>query len=155
MVTLFSPIRTANPELSRVQDQVVGTLNPIARAVGATPIGGAPLPGWIRGQPVGGVTPIGSGFQPLSYYIDTVSLRVELGGGFTTAGGLVAGDFFMQLPAGARPAFNRAFCGTALVGGVPVPVSFGVRSDGGCAAFVALAAGDSLIIDGASFRVEQ
>ena len=105
----FGRLYGADPQQSRVQDNVQSVLGPLAKAVQNTPIMGAAPPAWIRPSLLNGFT-AGAPFPLPAYHRDCLGyVHVK---GFVTnfTGAPIAGstDAFV-LPPGYRPNEVRSF----------------------------------------------
>jgi hypothetical protein len=104
----FSVLRdAANPLNARVQDNINQVLGPLAKAVMATPIMGAPPPPWIRPDLRADFVPTAN-FAVPGYFKDCLGF-VHLKGSVTTAAGAGIGTVIFQLPMGYRPAEYQRF----------------------------------------------
>lgn len=110
----FLKVRSSDADPSRVQDNVNQTLQPIATALNATPIMGAPPPSWVRPALVGGFTNVGGAQALLAYHRDALGY-VHLKGALTNTAGCAANTVITDLPAGYRPSelLRFAVAGTA------------------------------------------
>lgn len=100
--TRFSKLRSATqPELSRAQDAVARTLEPLAGAVGRTPIMGAPPPPWLSpAQMLADFAAVAA--RPPRYHKDALGY-VHGKGAVSTAAGQAAGTPIFLLPQGYLP----------------------------------------------------
>lgn len=103
------------PLLSRTQDATAAVLNPLAEAVGATPIMGAPPPPWILPDIVNGYAQAAAP-QPLcAFHADAlgyVHAKISL----THAAGAAAGTAALVFPKGARPSETLTLSGNDAAG---------------------------------------
>jgi hypothetical protein len=93
---------------SRAQDNIAGTLDPVARALAATPIMGAPAPTWIQPSLLGDLTNLGGGNATAGYHKNALGY-VWMKGVITSAAGLAGGTQLLQLDMGYRPSETILF----------------------------------------------
>lgn len=98
----------ANPLLSRTQDSVGAVLDPLAKAVGATPIMGAPPPPWIRPDIISTsgyaqATPTAAAPVPITAYHKDALGYVHGKVALLTAAGAGANTVPFNIAAGWRP----------------------------------------------------
>lgn len=90
---------------SRVQDNINATLRPLAEAIGATPIMGAPPPAWIAPSLVNGFANQGLGFAVAGYHKDALGYVHAKGVILdSTAAGIAANTAAFTFGKGYRPA---------------------------------------------------
>lgn len=116
MPSRFPVLRGADPQQSRLQDSIQNVLQPVAEALQATPIMGAPPPAWIYATPINGfATPASAAFSRLGYHRDALGyVHVQMSA--THAGGTAALSTIFNLPAGYRPLSTLPFAGMAAAG---------------------------------------
>jgi len=132
---------------ARTTDNVSAVLNPLAAAVGATPIMGAAPPSWIRPDPVAGFVQltsiaVGFGVQQTAYHRDALGytwLKVAL----TTAAGSAPNAPLFTLISGYRPEEDTAL--TAFNGTTGAVSPLGVARSGVVSSLAALGAGESIV----------
>lgn len=136
--TRFLRLREASqPVAARTQDNVGATLDPLARAVGATPIMGAPPPHWVTLQPLNGFAQTGGTQKAMAYQRDALGY-VWTAGSFTSVAGAAAAVVAWSYPKGLRPGAVVHFA----VKGTAGTVQFiSVSPNGDAAIEVAVAAG--------------
>lgn len=148
----FNVLRETGDALaSRLQDNIAGVLTPVARAVMATPIMGAPPPPWVAANLLNAwvnINPTNSLYPPAAYHRDAlgyVHLR-----GYIVNGTLNA--TVLTLPAAYRPAYRMTFV-AASFGGAGFSV-IEVRADGDV--FCTEPVGTTnLVLDSVYFLAEQ
>lgn len=105
----FTSLRDAdNPLNARTQDNINQVLQPLARAVMATPIMGAPPPPWIQPDLLADFVPTAN-FATPGYFRDALGF-VHVKGSVTTAAGAGVGTAIFLFPQGYRPAAYQRFC---------------------------------------------
>lgn len=90
-----------NTHSSRVQDNINATLEPLSRALNATPIMGGSTPVWVKPNLTADFVVITGQAQP-GYHRDALSYA-HLKGTVSTAAGKAAGSTIFTLPDGYRP----------------------------------------------------
>lgn len=115
----FARIRTLNPELDRLQDNIAAVLDSLAHSVQITPIGGAPPPAWIRFDILPGWADLDAGNELSHYHIDALNY-VHIEAAFKNVSGGALATTVATLPKGFRPA-----------GTIDVPVSTGAGAVNG------------------------
>ena len=99
----FLKLRSGDDERgTRTQDNISGTLAPIATALNATPIMGAPAPPWIPPDLKADFVNYAQGYAIAGYHRDALGY-VWGKGKVTSATGQVAGTVMFTLDAGYRP----------------------------------------------------
>lgn len=94
---------------TRAQDNINASLEPIAKALNATPIMGAPPPSWIRPSVLtGGFSNFGGGFAVVAFHKDALGY-VHVKGFTTSVAGSAAFSVIFTLPQGYRPSEVRRF----------------------------------------------
>ncbi len=127
--------------MSRVQDNISATLNPVASALQATPIMGAPPPPWVRPDILNGFSQTASPQPVCAFHLDALDyVHVKLA--LTHAAGTAAGTSAFILPLGFRPLETLTFMGTDATG---VSTSVTVDNAGNVANFNLMAAGDQIL----------
>ena len=107
--SLFPVLRGPDAQQSRVQDNVQGVLGPIASALQATPIMGAPAPAWILPELLNGYSNSAlAGATSVSFNRDCLGYVHIKGGALSAAGTGILTQIFV-LPMGCRPNSNRVF----------------------------------------------
>lgn len=134
---------------SRTQDNIAGTLTPIASALNATPIMGAAAPAWIAPDLVADFANYGSGFAVAGYHKDCLGY-VHGKGKITSAAGVAIGFVMLILPTGYRPSETLTFA----VEGSGAFQSIRVAPNGEVSPAIAVAAGGTVDLD-FSFLAEQ
>lgn len=100
--TQFPRLR-GGPELTtRAQDNINSTLGPLAEALNATPIMGAPPPAWLRPSLLNGFVDRGTTNEASGYHKDALGY-VWLTGVITHATGVAGGTLLLVMPLGYRP----------------------------------------------------
>ena len=99
---------SGNTHSSRVQDSIDTVLRPVASAVNATPIGGAPPPAWVRPVLVAPWLDFGGEFAVSAYHKDALGYVHLKGVVMNTSGGAVS-SVVTVLPPGFRPAATNRF----------------------------------------------
>lgn len=122
---------------TRAQDNIAGTLEPIAKALNATPIMGAPPPAWIPMSLVGGFAFTGLGQVMPEYSKDALGY-VWVRGAIVNAAGCAVNTVFTTFPIGYRPSYSAHF---AIKGNAATAQFVGVDSNGNAYVEVAVAAG--------------
>ncbi len=97
----FLQLRTEEHS-SRVQDNINATLRPLAQAVGATPIMGAPPPAWISPNLLADFVNVGGGSATAGYHRDALGY-VHIKGLVSTAAGTAANTTIFTIAMGYRP----------------------------------------------------
>ncbi len=106
--TVFPKLR-GGPELTtRAQDSVDIVLRPLAQAVGATPIMGAPAPPWLAPGLQNGFINLTAGFVPAGYHRDALGY-VWARAVLQSTPGAAAGTTLFELDPGYRPLFSLLF----------------------------------------------
>lgn len=126
---------------ARTTDNVSAVLNPLAEAVGNTPIMGAPPPAWVRPSLLADFTQVTT-LQLTSYHRDALGyvwLRIAL----STAAGALAQAQLFELPLGYRPDGDMAAPG--LNGTTGAANAIIVEQSGEVRTGAALAAGESVV----------
>lgn len=95
----FPKLRGGSAEVSRAQDNIGGTLTPIAQALAKTPIMGS-QPTWISFPKDAAFTDTSG--QPSAYFVDALSM-VQTKGSLTTSAGVAANATIGTMPSGCRP----------------------------------------------------
>jgi hypothetical protein len=149
----FTIIRTADTDLSRVQDNIARALNPVLTAVANTPILGAPAPPKVTAQlvAVSGWFVNGIGFGAPSYQRDALGY-VHLSGMATNTPGCGANVVAFVLPIGLRP---RAMLAFAVEGTSHTFQAIHIDPGGNVYPAIAVAAGGFVPFDGITFLAEQ
>jgi hypothetical protein len=130
------------PQQSRVQDGIQGTLGPLAQALNSTPIMGA-APVWIPVELDPAFTNFGGAFATAAYYKDSL-MRVWVKGVLFSAAGVAAAATVTTLPFGYRPAQTQR----KAVEGNGATVQFvSIAQTGVCTVEKLIAAGGTLDID--------
>ena len=109
----------------RIQDNISNYVMPVVDAVNATPIMGAPPPGWIKPSLPFGITYLYSGEQlaGTGYFKDALGfVWCNLALQNTSGGAWAAGTQLVQFPVGYRPASPMSFAVSAQTGCDPVDV---------------------------------
>lgn len=143
-------IRTESAELSRVQDNVARSLNPVLSAVAATPIMGAKPPPWQIAQLQNGFTAWGSGFAAPAYMLDALGF-VHVRGLAKTVAGAISGTVVLVLPVGMRPSASLTWAANS---GTGSHVSMLLHVDGSMFIGTNLGAGDGVAVN-FDFLAEQ
>ena len=149
---VFTKLLGENELSSRVQQAIDSTLRPLAAAVGATPIMGAPAPAWRATDLLNGWTNLNAtnaAFPPLGYHKDALGY-VHL------RGYLVAGTLNVScavLPPMYRPAFRLTFPGYVF-NGASTTGDIEVREDGNIVLLVP-ALTTNVALDSITFLAEQ
>lgn len=103
--TVFARLRSG-AELSRVQDQVASVVNPVAQAVGTTPMLGAAPPAWLPADLLNGFTWVGGTTAQPSSHLDALRYVHTRGFAINNTGGLLTGVPVLRLPSGSWPAVD-------------------------------------------------
>lgn len=150
--SVFSKLLGDSEATSRIQQSIDATLRPVAAALAATPIMGAPAPPWLALDLLGGWTNLNVTnklFPPAGHHKDAlgyVHLR-----GYLVAGTLnVAGA---KLPGGYRPAYRLTFP-AYVFNGASVTGDIEVRADGNIMLLVP-AGTTNVALDSIIFLAEQ
>lgn len=135
--TQFQKLR-GEGQPARTQDNVGAVLNPLAQAVGKTPIMGAPPPPWIRAALLNGFAELDSPYPPTSFHRDAlgyVHARVSI----QHAAGAATVDV-MEFPQGYRPDSSMLVTGSD---GAGVFFEFTLDESGVLQNITTFAAGDA------------
>lgn len=135
---------------TRAQDNVAAVLDPLAEAVGNTPIMGAAPPAWIRPDLTGGYSQTAAP-QPITAFHKDALGYVHVKVGLTHAAGTAAGTTAFTFPAGYRPSETLTFAGSDAVG---LLVAMTLTMAGVFANLAVLAAGDQVRLN-FTFLAEQ
>jgi hypothetical protein len=145
----FPKLRTEEHS-SRVQDNIDGTLGPIAEALNATPIMGADPPAWIRPNLLNDFVNVGGGNALVAYHKDALGY-VHVKGVVTHVAGVGAGTSLFAFAMGYRPSEELLF---AVYGTGATAQFLSVSADSNVYNQVAVAAG-GIIGFTLSFLAEQ
>jgi len=145
----LNTLRGVDPTQTRAHDQAANLLNPIASALGKTPILGAPPPPWVRLTPGTGLSGVVTSTEDLSpaYHVDALGY-VHLSGGVTSAVGVGALTVAFTLPPEARPTKTRPLVG---FGNGGAPAGYTVGPTGAVTMYAALGPGQTTYFDGIIF----
>jgi hypothetical protein len=135
---------------SRVQDNIDATLGPIAKALNATPIMGAPPPAWIRPDLAAGFADFGAPYAAVAYHRDALGY-VHVKGLVTSAAGVGAFSTVFTLPIGYRPIERHRYASEGTAGTFQ---ALQLGTDGAIMNVVAVAAGGYASIE-FTFLAEQ
>jgi len=148
---MLTNLRGPDPNANRQTDAISRLVEPVAKAVMATPIMGANPPAWIRPPLQSGFLDFGAGWAPMRYHRDAL--------GYVHAQGFVANSIGVLIPGastiarfaiGYRPALNLDFVCDSTAGFASVLL----YSDGRLVNAQAVGAGWSLAFN-FSFLAEQ
>jgi len=142
-------LRGKDPGANRQTDAISRLVEPVAKAVMATPIMGSPPPAWIRPPLESGFFDAGGGQSPMRYHRDVLGY-VHVHGYVTAAGGAPAGTVVTTMPPGYRPDLEYGFVVNSSIGFNVV----GLPASGRMYVVYALAPGQSLVIS-FSYLAEQ
>lgn len=146
---MLTNLRGSDPGANRQTDAISRLVEPVAKAVMATPIMGAKPPAWIRPPLQSGFADTGAPWAPARYHRDALGY-VHVQGYVTNAAGTGATSTIFTFSSGYRPALDLAF--TANVSGAFAVVA--VRSTGVFFAYPVIAAGAGMTFT-FSFLAEQ
>jgi len=144
---MLTNLRGPDPNANRQTDAISRLVEPVCKAVMATPIMGAKPPAWIRPPLENGFIDL-SGWVPARYHKDALGY-VHVQAAVTSPGGAAAGSTVFTLPVGARP--GLAMLVSAYIA---APGAVGVYPQGNVATIGVIAAGQSLQFS-FSFLAEQ
>jgi hypothetical protein len=148
--TVFPRLRSdEQPQQSRVQDGIQGTLGPLAQALNATPIMGS-APVWIPVDLDPAFANFGGAFATAAYYKDSL-MRLWAKGVLVTAAGVAPAATVATLPFGFRPAQTQR---KAVEGNGGTAQFISIAPTGICTVELVVAAGGTVDFD-FSFLVEQ
>ena len=136
----FLKLRGIDATQTRTQDNINGTLAPVAAALGATPIMGAPPPAWIRPDILNGYGQLAAPLPLCAYHKDAlgyVHTKIAL----DHAAGAVAGTVAFVYGSGYRPSETLTFSGCDAAG---VLMAMTLDSAGNLSNLAALAAADTV-----------
>jgi hypothetical protein len=145
---MLTNLRGPDQGANRQTDAISRLVEPVAKAVMATPIMGAKPPAWIRPPLQNGFVDTGQPLAPARYHRDVLGY-VHVQGHITSPAGVGAGAEIATLPSGFRPAFGLVFAAKAAAFDVVRLSTAGVMSIGS-----ALAAGAAITFS-FSFLAEQ
>lgn len=101
-------LRGQDPGANRQTDTIARLVEPVAKAVMATPIMGAKPPAWIRPPLQSGFRDRGGGYVPVRYHRDALGY-VHVQGYVTSPAGAAGGAPIATLPPGFRPDYGLGF----------------------------------------------
>ncbi len=104
----FPKLRGESPKPGQTQDNVSTQLQPIAKALSATPIMGAPPPDWIKPDLANGYSNTAGGFDVAGYHKDALGY-VHIKGSLTHVAGTAAATTAFTLPKSYRPLLTQRF----------------------------------------------
>ncbi len=136
----FIKLRGGDPAASRTQDNISAQMQPVATALAATPIMGAPPPNWIAPTLVGGFANTGGALAIAGFHKDALGY-VHMKGALTNAAGTAAATIIFTLPIGYRPAATQRFSVRGFAGAVQ---AVSITSVGLVSNDLVLAAGDTI-----------
>jgi hypothetical protein len=149
----FTIIRTADTDLSRVQDNIARAVNPVLTAVANTPIMGAAPPPWQVPTLQNGFTQTGVTFAIPAFHKDALGYVHGKGKAHSTAGAAASTTIY-ALPAGYRPNRERCFAQESWTGAAHAFASVHVTPDGRVFPSDAIAANGDIDVE-FSFLAEQ
>lgn len=144
------PKLTGEGHDSRTQDNVSATLTPLARAISATPIMGAPAPSWIAPDLLNGFTNIGGAFSACGYHKDALGY-VHVRGVLSHTAGTGTFTNILRLPLDYRTSGAQRF---PVEGNLSTYQAVQVNADGNLQNVLAIAAGGYIGLS-FSFLAEQ
>lgn len=103
-------LRGRDPGANRQTDAISRLVEPVAKAVMATPIMGAKPPAWIQADIGALFAPLAGGVFPAPRYHRDVLGYVHVQGCLLTALGAAAFSQVLVLPIGYRPGFRIVLC---------------------------------------------
>lgn len=145
----FPKLRGSDEQASRAQDNISQQLQPIAKALSATPIMGASAPSWIAPSLLNGFANT-SGFAAAGFHRDALGY-FHGKGVLTNAAGVAAGSTIYVAPSGYRPRETQRFSVRGAAGTVQAVT---VTPAGLVSNDLVLAAGDTIDL-AFSFLTEQ
>lgn len=122
----------AQPQQSRVQDNLTALLTPISTALGATPILGAAPPAWISLDVASALVSFvaGSSFLRPSYHVDALRYCHHKGNLTDAGAGTPQGTVLFRLPQEIWPAYTGYYPAWS-GGGAALPWSAFIITPGG------------------------
>lgn len=142
-------LRGKDPGANRQTDAISRLVEPVAKAVMATPIMGAKPPAWIRPPLESGFVDRGFGRTPVRYHRDALAY-VHVQGWVVHAAGVPLGTPLTTLPSGFRPGLDFDVAADSTSGFASLIMS----STGKLSLIRALIAGDELAFN-FSFLAER
>jgi hypothetical protein len=112
---MLTNLRGPDPGANRQTDAISRLVEPVCKAVMASPIMGAKPPAWIRPPLENGFLDIGGGQAPVRYHRDALGY-VHVHGYVTAPAGAAAGAVIATLPPGYRPDLQVAFVANCAFG---------------------------------------
>jgi len=146
---MLTNLRGPDQGANRQTDAISRLVEPVAKAVMATPIMGAKPPAWIRPPLQSGFLDVGALWAPARYHRDALGY-VHVQGFVTSPAGSAGYSPVFTFPSGFRPGMDLTFLANSSAG-VATTV---VLSSGAFAPIVAVAAG-GLVSFTFSFLAEQ
>lgn len=112
---MLTNLRGSDPGANRQTDAISRLVEPVAKAVMATPIMGAKPPAWIRPPLQGGFVNGGAPWAPARYHRDALGYVHAQGYTINPAGTGAMAPIF-TFPSGYRPAMDLVFVANSSVG---------------------------------------